>query len=111
MAQALEKGSAFAVIQTGGKQYLVREGQTIFVEKLNGKEGDTVTFSEVLLTGKDGDITHGTPFIDGKSVTGEIVAQTTNKKVIVMKFKAKSNYFVKNGHKQPQTRVKITSLS
>jgi large subunit ribosomal protein L21 len=104
--------SAFAVIETGGKQYLVREGDIITVEKISDDtESIHVSFSKVLLTGNGNEFVHGTPFIDKAVVTGEIIEQGKAKKVVVMKFKAKSNYFVKNGHRQLYNKVKITKIS
>lgn len=104
----------FAIIQTGGKQYLVEEGATVKIEKLKGdhKVGDSVVFNEVLLSddGKDA-TTVGAPFIKGASVTGEIKKIARAKKVVVIKYKAKSNYFKKRGHRQPYFEVKITKLA
>lgn len=112
----------FAVIQTGGKQYMVHEGQTLKVEKIKGplgkegyaqmKVGDKVTFGEVLLSdnGKDA-TTIGSPFISGAKVEAEIVKIGRAPKVTVIKYKAKSNYFKKRGHKQPFFEVKITKLA
>ena len=112
----------FAIIQTGGKQYLVQEGDTLKVEKIKGpltkegygilKEGDKVTFSEVLLVdnGKD-TTTVGMPFVDGAKVTAEITKVSRAKKVTVIKYKAKSNYFKKRGHRQPFFEVKILKLA
>ena len=103
-----------AVITTGGKQYLVEEGSTVKIEKLKGdhKVGDSVTFDQVLLSddGKDA-TTIGTPFIKGASVVGEIQKISRAKKVTVIKYKAKSNYFKKRGHRQPYFEVKITKLA
>ena len=99
----------YAVIKTGGKQYKVAVGDEIFVEKLAGEAGETVTFDEVLAVGGDDGITAGT---DVKAtVTGEIVKQGKNKKVIVSKYKAKKGYRRKNGHRQPYTRVLIKAIN
>jgi large subunit ribosomal protein L21 len=111
----------FAIIQTGGKQYLVEEGLTLKIEKIkpstgSGQEaykvGDKVVFNDVLLSddGKDA-TTIGAPFIAGASVTGEIKKIARAKKVTVIKYKAKSNYFKKRGHKQPYFEVTITKLA
>ncbi|HEV7448925.1 MAG TPA: 50S ribosomal protein L21 [Candidatus Paceibacterota bacterium] len=112
----------FAVIQTGGKQYMVSEGQVIKIEAMKGelkaegrevyKVGDKLTFSEVLLSdnGKDA-TTIGTPFIDGAKVEAEITKIDRAKKVTVIKYKAKSNYFKKRGHRQPYFEVKITKVA
>ncbi len=102
----------FAVIQTGGKQYRVAEGDTITIEKLPGdfKEGDKVTFDEVLLVDSGSDSKFGAPFIKGAKVTGEYIGSGRAQKVTVIKFKQKSRYFKKNGHRQPYMTVKINSV-
>lgn len=112
----------FAVIQTGGKQYMVHEGQTLKIEAMKGEltgdtrkafqVGDKLTFGEVLLSdnGKDA-TTIGAPFIDGAKVEAEIVKIGRAPKVTVIKYKAKSNYFKKRGHRQPFFEVRITKLA
>ena len=100
----------YAVIKTGGKQYRVSEGETLQVEKLPGNPGDAVDFEEVLLVG-GGDATKvGQPTVTGAKVSAEIVSQDRGKKIIVFKFKRRKNYRRKAGHRQPYTRVKITSI-
>lgn len=103
----------FAIIKTGGKQYLVSEGDTVKIEKIKGdhKVGDSVVFDSVLLVDNGSDTTLGTPFIDGAKVTGEIKKIARAAKVTVIKYKAKSNYFKKRGHRQPYFEVKITKLA
>jgi len=99
----------YAVIKTGGKQYKVAVGDEIFVEKLEGEAGDAITFDEVLAVGGDDGINVGA---DAKAkVSGEIVKQGKNKKVVVLKYKAKKGYRRKNGHRQPYTRVRITGIA
>jgi large subunit ribosomal protein L21 len=99
----------YAVIKTGGKQYKVAVGDEIFVEKLEGEAGDAITFDEVLAVGGDDGINVGA---DAKAkVSGEIVKQGKNKKVVVLKYKAKKGYRRKNGHRQPYTRVRITEIA
>ena len=103
---------AFAVIKTGGKQYRAAVGEIITIEKIKGdfKVGDKVAFNEVLLT-QDGDkIAFGTPFISKGEVAAEITSIGRNAKVTVIKYKQKSRYFKKNGHKQPHFKVKITGI-
>ena len=104
---------AFAVIQTGGKQYKVSEGDVIFIEKLpdDKKAGDKVSFDTVLLsdTGKETKI--GAPNLSGVKVSGEVVEAGRARKVIVIKYKAKSRYFKKRGHRQPFLKVKINSIA
>ena len=102
--------SAFAVIQTGGKQYRVAQGDVLRVEKLAGDVGAAVTFDKVLLVG--GDSTKvGTPLVKGAKVDAQIIAQGRDKKVIVFKFRRRKNYRRKNGHRQPYTELKITGVS
>jgi large subunit ribosomal protein L21 len=102
----------FAVIQTGGKQYKVAVGDTIRIEKLTGdyKEGDKVVFDKVLLVDNGADTTIGTPYISGAKVTGSITKIGRAAKVNVIKYKQKSKYFKKNGHRQPYFEVKIEGL-
>ncbi len=102
----------FAVIQTGGKQYKVSEGDTITIEKLDGefKAGDKIAFEEVLLIDDGSKANVGTPFIKGAKVTGEFVEAGRAAKVTVIKYKQKSRYFKKNGHRQPFVKVKINSV-
>src|SRR5690606_9667825 len=103
---------AFAVIATGGKQYVVSEGKSIKIEKMKGefKEGDTLTFNEVLLVHK-GTTSVGTPHVAGAKVTGTLEKIARAPKVVVIKYKQKSRYFKKNGHRQPYFQVRIDSLS
>lgn len=102
----------FAVIQTGGKQYPVAVGERITIEKLPGdlKEGDSVAFYSVLLSESGPDTTIGTPYIEGAMVRGTIEKIGRAQKVDVVKYKAKSRYFKRRGHRQPFMEVKITSL-
>jgi len=99
-----------AVIKTGGKQYLVSPGQKIKIEKLDAKEGREVTFKDVLLLEKGGKIEIGNPLVEGAKVAGKIISEGKGKKVIVFKFKAKTRYRVKRGHRQPFTEVEITKI-
>ncbi|MDP3685713.1 MAG: 50S ribosomal protein L21 [bacterium] len=99
-----------AVIATGGKQVLVRPGDTIRVEKLDGEPSAAVTFPEVLLLARDEDVRVGQPTVPGAVVTGTIVKQSRHKKVIGIKFKAKKRYRKKFGHRQHFTEVKIEEI-
>ncbi|MBO4242522.1 MAG: 50S ribosomal protein L21 [Clostridiales bacterium] len=99
----------YAVIKTGGKQYKVAVGDEIFVEKLEGEAGETVTFDDVLAVADDNGIKAGADL--KASVTGEIVKQGKNKKIVVLKYKAKKGYRRKQGHRQPYTRVRITAIA
>jgi large subunit ribosomal protein L21 len=102
-----------AVIKTGGKQYIVAKGDTIFIEKLPGslKEGDSVTFSEILLVDNGSDTTIGAPTIKGAAVKGTVVEAGKDTKVDVVKYKAKSRYYKRRGHRQPFLKVKIDSIN
>ena len=101
---------ASAVIQTGGKQYRIAEGETVRLPKLDGKPGDSVTFSEVLLVSGDSPKI-GKPLVSGASVSGEIVSQGLDNKIIVFKFKRRKRYRKKQGHRQQFTEVKITKVA
>lgn len=102
----------FAVIHTGGKQYKVSPGDTVKIEKLAGdfKKGDKITFDQVLLVDNGKDTTIGAPFIKGATVTGVLEAAGRAHKVTVIKYKQKSRYFKKNGHRQHYFKVKIDSV-
>ncbi len=101
----------FAVIETGGKQYHVEEGKVIHVEKLKESEGEEVVFSRVLLlSDNDALVELGTPYVKGKEVKGIVKREGRDKKVVVIKFKNKTRQFTKKGHRQPYTRVLITSI-
>lgn len=100
----------YAIIKTGGKQYRVQEGETIFVEKLEAEVDSAVVFDEVLVVGGEGDLKVGTPVVSGAKVTGKVVAQGKEKKILVFKYKAKSNYRRRQGHRQPFTKVVIEKI-
>lgn len=100
----------YAVIETGGKQYRVQEGDTVFIEKLGAEEGENVTFDKVVAVGKDDGFVVGTPFVDGVKVSAKVVKNGKEKKVIVFKYKAKKNYRNKKGHRQPFTKVQIEKI-
>lgn len=95
-----------AIIETGGKQYTVTEGTEIYVEKLSGEVGDTVTFDKVLM--KDAMV--GTPYVKNAKVMGEIVKQGKQRKIVVFKYNAKKNYHKTQGHRQPYTKVVIKEI-
>lgn len=103
----------FAVIKTGGKQYRVSVGDTITIEKFKdvSTKGDAVSFDEVLLMDNGAETTIGTPMISGAVVTGEVVLVGRSQKVMVIKYKQKSRYMKKNGHRQPFIKVKINSIA
>jgi large subunit ribosomal protein L21 len=101
-----------AVIKTGGKQYLVKSGDTIFIEKLDGKEaGDSLSFDEVLLVDNGSETKVGAPLVAGAAVKATVVKTGRAPKVEVVKYKAKSRYYKRRGHRQPQLKVKIDSIA
>ena len=100
----------FAVIETGGKQYKVSEGDVIFVEKLDVEEGSEITFDKVLAVSSDAGFKTGSPVVDGASVTANVVKNGKAKKIYVMTYKSKKNEKKKIGHRQPYTKVQILSI-
>ena len=102
----------FAVIQTGGKQYKVSVGDDLRIEKLAGvfKEGDKITFDKVLLVDNGKDTTIGVPYIEQAKVRATLKEIGRSKKISVIRFKSKSRYFKKKGHRQPFFKVKIESI-
>ena len=101
----------YAIIATGGKQYKVAEGDVIRVEKLGVDAGQSVTFDQVLVVSNDAELKIGTPVVDGASVTATVVKEGKAKKVIVYKYKPKTGYHKKNGHRQLFTEVKIEKIN
>lgn len=99
----------YAIIKTGGKQYVVEEGKVISIEKLDVEEGAEVTFDEVLLVSGD-DVKIGQPNVAGAKVTGKVLEQGKEPKIRIFKYKAKSNYRRRQGHRQPFTKVKIEKI-
>ena len=101
----------FAVIKTGGKQYQVKVGDRLKIEKLNqATVGETVTFSEVLLTSDGETLTLGTPLVPAAKVEAKVLAHGRAKKIQIIKFKSKTRYRKKQGHRQPFSEVEITSV-
>ena len=100
----------YAIIATGGKQYKVSEGDVIKVEKLGVEAGQTVTFDKVLLV-NNGDVVVGNPTVDNASVSATVVSEGRSRKVIVYKYKRKTGYRKKNGHRQSYTEVKIDKIN
>ena len=99
----------YAVIETGGKQYRVQEGDIITIEKIKAEVGETVAFDKVLVLNDGKETKVGTPYLDA-AVTGSVVEHGKGQKVIIFKYKAKKDYRKKQGHRQPYTMVKIESL-
>ena len=101
----------YAVIETGGKQYRVQEGDVITIEKLNAEVGETVTFDKVLVLGEGKDVKVGTPYVEGASVVAKVEKQGKERKILVFKYKSKANYRRKQGHRQPYTCLTIESIN
>lgn len=99
----------YAIIKTGGKQYKVEEGKIISIEKLDAEVGAAVEFGDVLLL-SDADVKIGQPFVAGAKVTGTVLEQGKGAKIRIFKYKAKSNYRRRQGHRQPFTKVKIEKI-
>ena len=100
-----------AVIETGGKQYRVAEGDVIYVEKLNAADGETVTFDKVLAVVDEGVNVFGTPTVEGATVSATVVKTGKGKKIRVYKMKPKKNYRRTQGHRQPYTKVQIEAIN
>ena len=101
----------YAVIETGGKQYRVQEGDVITIEKLNVAAGDDIAFDRVLVLSDGEKVQVGTPIVESAKVFGTVVENGKGEKVIIFKYKSKKDYRKKQGHRQPYTMVKIDSLS
>lgn len=100
----------FAIIETGGKQYKVNEGDVIFIEKLDAEEGSKVTFDKVLAVQNNDGLKTGIPYVKGATVSANVVKNGRGKKIYVMTYKAKKNEKRKMGHRQPYTKVQIDKI-
>lgn len=100
----------YAIIETGGKQYTVKVGDKVRVEKLDADVDSNVVFDKVLFASNDGEVQVGKPYIDGAKVEGKVLEQAKNKKIIVYKYKSKKNERKKKGHRQPYTLVEVTGI-
>ncbi|MCC2685292.1 MAG: ribosomal protein [Paenibacillaceae bacterium] len=100
----------YAIIETGGKQYKVQEGDVIYIEKLTAAEGDSVSFDQVLAVSAEGGLKIGAPLVVGATVSGKVDGHGKGEKIIVYKYKAKKNYRRKQGHRQPYTKVTIEKI-
>lgn len=100
----------YAIIETGGKQYKVAEGDIITVEKLGVEAGQEYTFDKVLVLAKDGDVKVGASYVEGAAVTASVIGDGKAKKVVVYKYKPKKGFHKKNGHRQPFTKLQIKSI-
>ena len=102
---------AYAIIETGGKQYRVKEGDVVFIEKLASETEDKVTFDKVLAITDDDDPLFGTPYVKGATIEASVVKNGKSKKIIVYKMRPKKGYRRKQGHRQPYTKVQIEKIS
>ena len=101
----------YAIIKTGGKQYMVKAGDVLTVEKLDAESGAKVMFEEVLAVGNDGELRVGSPMVEGAGVEATVIENGKAKKVIVFKYKPKKDYRKKQGHRQPFTKVRIEKIN
>jgi large subunit ribosomal protein L21 len=100
----------YAIIETGGKQYMVSEGDVIKVEKLDANEGEVVELNNILAVSKDEQLHVGNPYLENAKVTATVIKQGRDKKIIVFKYKNKTNYRKKQGHRQYFTEIKIDNI-
>ncbi len=100
----------YAVIETGGKQYQVNEGDEIFIEKLGAEADETVTFDKVIAVGKDSGLEVGAPYVSGASVEAKVIKNGKSKKITVFTYKPKKSSSRKMGHRQPYTKVRIDAI-
>lgn len=101
----------YAIIETGGKQYRVQEGDVLFIEKLNVEAGEAVEFDKVLAVSNGEELTVGAPVVEGAKVEATVEKNGKGKKIIVFKYKAKKDYRKKQGHRQPYTKVVINKIN
>ena len=106
-----ESVAMYAVIQSGGKQHRVKEGQVVRLEKIDLEKGATIDFDKILMVGEGEDLALGAPYLDKAKVSGEIVEQGRGKKIKIVKFKRRKHSRKQMGHRQWFTEVKITSIS
>ena len=100
----------YAIIETGGKQYRVQEGDVVRVEKLEIADGEKVKFDKVLLVADEGRLNVGKPYVDGAIVEAVVEKQGKEKKIIIFKYKSKKDYRKRQGHRQPYTQIKIEKI-
>ena len=101
----------YAIIETGGKQYKVQAGDTVFIEKLNVEQDQEITFDKVITLGKEDETIFGTPYVEGATVTAKVLKNGKAKKITVFTYKPKKNIKRKMGHRQPYTKVEITAVN
>lgn len=100
----------YAVIETGGKQYQVKEGDELFIEKLSAEADEKVSFDKVMAIGNDGSMTVGAPYVEGASVAATVIKNGKGKKITVFTYKPKKGEKTKQGHRQPYTKVRIDAI-
>ena len=100
----------YAVIETGGKQYKVQEGDILFIEKLPEEMGESIRFDKVLAVSKDDGMTIGAPYVSGAAVTASFIKNGKAKKIMIFKYKSKKGYRKSQGHRQPYTKVQIEKI-
>lgn len=103
--------SMYAIIETGGKQYKVQNGDVIFIEKLEVEADSEITFDKVIAVGADDGIKVGAPYVDGASVSAKVIKNGKGKKIVVATYKPKKNEKRKMGHRQPYTKVEISAIN
>ena len=101
----------YAVIKTGGKQYSVKVGDVVYVEKLNAEDNSEVTFDRVLAVGEEGSVKVGAPVVEGASVVAKVVKTGKGKKLNILTYRPKKGSMVRKGHRQPYTKVEITAIN
>lgn len=101
----------YAIIETGGKQYKVQDGDVIFIEKIDAENDSKFVFDKIVAVGADDGIKVGAPYVEGATVEANVVKTGKAKKIIVYKMKPKKNYRRKQGHRQPYTKVQITAIN
>ena len=101
----------YAIIETGGKQYKVEAGDSVYIEKLDVTQDDVITFDKVIAVGKDSGMLVGTPYVAGATVAAKVIKNGKAKKIIVFTYKSKKNEKRKKGHRQSYTKVEITTIN
>ena len=100
----------YAVIETGGKQYKVQEGDVVFIEKLDAEMGSTIIIDKVLMLSNENGVVTGTPLVSGATVEANVIKSGKDKKIHIFKYKSKKNYRKRQGHRQPYTKIQISAI-
>ncbi|MDD4495341.1 MAG: 50S ribosomal protein L21 [Eubacteriales bacterium] len=101
----------YAIVESGGRQYKVQEGEVVFLEKLDFAEGESVELDKVVAVSDEGKLNVGAPYVNGAKVSVKVLGHGKDKKIIIFKFKAKKGYRRKQGHRQPYTKVQVEKIS